>query len=453
MRITGFADGFDAQTMVEALMQAERLQQDRYNELAYEQELKFVAWDKVEANLGDLQDKASELTSISPWQQMVTTSTSESVATLEADSTSAEGSYSLDVTKLATSHRAGSDAQTDITSALGLAGSFTIGGQEITIAADADLENIRDAINLAAHDMADDEAVEATIVDTTLVLSRKQTGATDISIAADADDVLESLGILDSSKAIRNVLTVAQDLEAEVMGIPISRASNTGLDDIITGVTLDIASEGTSTLTVGRDRDTIKSLISGFISTYNSTMAALEDQGNATVGTAEDVVPATLQGDSLLRTIQSRSRSLLTGADGTGTLPAGLESLRRIGIWTTGKENRLSMGDSTALDEALDLNFDEVEDLFRDYNAGIMRGFETYAKSLTSAIDGTINRRQENIQNRVDTYDEKIADMERSLVSYEESLWEKFTKMETVIAGFQAQSTYLSALFNQNTDD
>jgi flagellar hook-associated protein 2 len=451
MRITGFADGFDSEAMVSALMEVARSQQDRYNELAYEQELKLAAWNRVESSLGTLQDKAYDLTSMSTWEQMDTTASNSSVLSLSATTLAAEGNYDITVSKMAQAHRIGSDAQADTTSPLGLAGQFTIGGEPITIDTDASLENIRDAINLAAHSMADDEAVEATIVDTTLVLTRKQTGATQISLSDDSGDVLESLGILDASKAVKNELSVARDLQAQIMGIDITRSSNTNLDDIITGVTLDITGEGTSTFSVSHDRDSVKSLIQDFISTYNSTMEALESQGNATVGGDSDVVAATLQGDSLLRSIESKSRSLITGSDDTGTLADGLESLRKIGIWTSGKENRLSITDSAAFNDALENNFDDVEDLFRDYNAGIMRKFETYMKSLTSSVDGAVNRRQQGIQDRVDAYDEKIADMERSLTAYQDQLWEQFTTMETTIAGFQQQSNYLSSIFDAQT--
>ncbi len=46
MRITGFADGFDTQAIVETLVKAERSKQDLYNELAYYEEKKLAAWNR-----------------------------------------------------------------------------------------------------------------------------------------------------------------------------------------------------------------------------------------------------------------------------------------------------------------------------------------------------------------------------------------------------------------------
>lgn len=451
MRITGFADGFDSESMVTALMNVARSQQDRYNELAYNEELKLAAWNKVETSVGQLKSLSFQLTSYSTWGQMSATATNSAVLNATASSGASEGTYSVSVSKLAQSHRVGSDAQTSATVELGLAGTFTVGGQEVTVGIADSLETIRDAINQAALSMADEDAVRASIVDTTLVLTRKATGATEMALTDVTGDVLESLGILDATKAVKNELTAAQNLEAKVMGIDIVRSTNTKLTDVIGGVTLNLTAEGQSNFTIQHDRETVKSLILDFVDTYNATMESIEEQGKATVETDGGVTAATLQGDSLLRSIQSKSRSLLTADDTTGTLDSSLNSLRKLGIWTTSKENRLSVADSAALDDALADNFQGVEDLFRDYSGGIMRKFDDYLKSLTSAIDGTINRREQGIQDKVDGYDDKIAAMERSLTAYEEQLWNQFTAVETVIASFQQQSKYLTSLFEAQT--
>jgi flagellar hook-associated protein 2 len=447
MRITGFAEGFDSQAMVNALMEVERMPIYRLDEMAYYEEQKLSAWNGVESDVSKLETKVEQLTSLSTWEQMVATTENEDVLTLAADDNAAEGSYDIDVDHLATSHRIGSDAQTDAASPLGLNGDFTIGGEKVVVTADSTLADIRDAINLAAANMADDDKVQAAIIDTTLVIRRQATGSTEINLSDGTGDVLENLGVLDGTKTVKNELTQALDLAATVSGVDISRAENTGLEDVIAGVTLNIHDAGTTTFTVGRDRETVKSLINDFVSAYNATMAKVESAGEATVQSGEDVVPATLQGDSLLRSLQTRSRTIVTAADDSGTLDTNYNSLRKIGIWTTGRDNRLSVTDTEALDDALENHFDEVEDLFRDFNAGVLRQFDDYLDTLTSPMEGAINRRQQSIQSKIDGYSDKIGNLERSLDSYEEQLWEQFTTMESVIAGFQNQSAYLNSLF------
>lgn len=445
MRITGFAEGFDTQAMVSALMGVARTQQQRFDSMAYEQEQKLSAWNSVQSTVGNLRAKVQQVTSLSSWRQMVATSSDESVLTLKAESGAANGSYDIEVSKLAKAHRIAGEAQADTTSALGLSGTFTLGGQQIAVEADASLRDIRDAINLAAGSMADADRVRATIVDTTLVLQRESTGATGIAFSDDDGDVLEALGFLDAGKAIQHELVAPQDLAAKVMGIDIARSSNT-VSDVITGATLTVRSEGTSQFTIGRDTGTIRSLINDFIGAYNTTMSALESRSNAPKE-ANSGASGLLQGDSLLRSIQSRSRSLLTATDDSGTLEPAFSSLRKIGIWTSGKENRLGITDSQAFEDALQNNLDEVEELFRDSGAGVLSKFRDYLDGLTSAVDGTIPRRQATIKQSIANYDKKIAGMERSLAAYEKQLWEQFTTMETAIARLQQQGAYVTSFF------
>jgi flagellar hook-associated protein 2 len=453
MRITGFADGFDTQSIVETLVEIERSKQDQYNKLAYYEELKLAAWDKVETSLGQLKSLSAQLTAYSTWQQMSATSQDASVVGVSATSDAAEGTYTAVVTKLAQAHQVKSDTQASATSELGLTGTFFVGGEEITVGSSQSLTDIRDAINLASLNMDDDEAVRASIVDSTLVLTRVATGSTEISLTDGTGNVLEALGILDATKSVKNELTVAQDLQASILGVDIVRSSNNDISDVIAGATLDFTGEGQTSFTIERDRDTLKSLISDFVTQYNTTMEAIEAQGAATVTTDEGVEVATLSGDALLRNIQSWSRKLITSGDETDTLDNALDSLRKIGIWTSGKENRLSFTDSMALDDALENNFGGVEDLFRDYDAGIMRKFDDYLRSLTSPADGSINRHQQGMQDKIDRYDDTIAKMASRLEDYEEQLWNKYAAAETIIAGLQSQASYVTALFAKNSSD
>lgn len=446
LRITGFADGFDSKAIVESLVEIERGKQEKYHQLAYHEELKLAAWNEVETAMSGLRTLSTQLTSYSTWQQMSATTSNASVLAVGATSAAAEGTYSASVAQLAQAHRVGSDAQADITSALGLEGTFAIGGQEIAVTADQSLQAIRDAINLASLSMADDQAVKAAIVDTTLVLTRASTGATELSLADGEGDILEALGILDAGKGVKNELAAARDLEATVLGVSVTRATNTNITDVVAGVTLSFAGEGQSDFTIARDRETIKSLITDFVATYNSVMESTERRGTADVSSGEGAKAATLTGDSLLRSIQTRSRSLLTSSDDSGTLDGAIDSLRKIGIWTTGKENRLAVN-GEALDEALTQNFQAVEDLFRSYDGGIMRKYDTYLRSLASTVDGSINRHQKGLQGKIDRYDAKIAQMERRLVNYEAQLWSRYTKVETIIAGLQSQGKYVNSLF------
>jgi len=305
------------------------------------------------------------------------------------------------------------------------------------------------AINTASQSMADDKKVQATIIDTTLVIERNETGSTEIDIdfaTGDTDDILENLGILNVGKTDwGDEKTLAKNLAATIDGIAISKTSNTGIDDVLAGVTMSFEETGSTTLEVSNDTDSIMTMIEDFVTNYNTAMGTLEDQMSVdTSGGGDDIESGTLQSESLVRSMHMRMRTLTTSND--SGLDDDFESLRQIGIWTTGENNRLTI-DSAKLEEALKNNFDEVEDLFRDYDYGVVRKVDDYLDGLTSAVDGSIDMRKQTLENSMDDKMDRIAEIEDSLTSYENSLYQQFARMEEAMAQMQGQLGFLGGLF------
>lgn len=447
--ITGFSgSGLDIESMIQAVLEVERTPIYRLdNEIALA-ENKLASWGKVETSMSALQGKVQSLTSYSTWQQIAAESSDEQVAVLLADGGASEGRYDVQVTHLAASHRIRSDPQTDIASPLNLAGTFRLGGVDITVGSEDSLATVRDAINTAAATMADEERVRATIVDTTLVIEREQTGSTGIRIDGDGDGVLQALGIVDASLTPLRELQAGRDLSASVNGIEISRSGNTGLTDVIQGTTLNLFREGEATITVARDTASIRTLIEEFVDAYNEAMSTIEAQSSFDV--ESQTASGALQGDSALRSIQSTMRRLATASD-DGALEPDFNSLRKIGIWTTGESNRLDIVDGDRLDDALDNHFDEVEALFRDFDGGRLKEMDRYLDTQTRALDGAIANRQSTLQDQIETNWDRIQDIERRLEDYEENLWIKYAAMDQAIGQMNQQMEYVTNLLRSSS--
>ena len=444
IRITGLSgSGLDIQGMINALVDAERVPIFRLQNSIAEQQIKLASWSNVSRDMSDLQSKVERLTSFSSWQQLTSESSDENVATVSASDGAVNGRYDLNVSQLARAHRIASDAQADTSSDLGLSGEFTLGGVDITIAEGSSLKDIRDAINTASLSMADDEKVRATLIDTTLVLERDQTGETEINIGRDRDKILKDLGILDKNK-VKNELQTGLDMEATVNGIAVSRTSNTGLTDVIEGVTLNVKDTGTAELTVERDVASIRSMIEDFVSAYNTALGTVENESSFDVGESSTGA-GVLQGESSLRTITQRLRGIATSTSTVGVDPA-FDSLRKIGIWTTGEANRIQIVDGEALDDALLNNFEEVEDLFRDFDGGILRNMRDYLDTVTRPVDGTLAGREGGVQNSIDENFDQIDRLERRLISFEEDLVFRFARLEESLARMNQQSAFISSL-------
>ncbi len=108
------------------------------------------------------------------------------------------------------------------------------------------------------------------MIDNRLVLTAAGSGAeNEMTLSGDP---LKTLGIIDSEGLVKNELAAAEDASFVVNGISVTRSSNTGIDDVMVGVTLNLAddAEGSKAkLIVGTDIENIKSTINNFLNRYN----------------------------------------------------------------------------------------------------------------------------------------------------------------------------------------
>jgi len=231
-------------------------------------------------------------------------------------------------------------------------------------AKDQSLQGIRDAINKA------NIGVTATIVSDGgtnpyhLVVTSNKTGeksAMKIGVNgadnADPDPAIAALMGYDPAGVQGLTQTSgAQNTKLTMNGIEVTSTSAT-VTDAVQGVSLDVATLGSSTLTVSKDTSTVADAINGFVKAYNTlntTIAGLTSYNAATK------TGGALQGDSSVRAIQSQLRRQL-GASVEG-LGGKLTNLSQVGI-AFQKDGSLSV-DSTKLNTAITNNFSDIGGLF-----------------------------------------------------------------------------------------
>lgn len=436
--------GFDIQNVINQLVQVRSQPIQRLKQENSQIQEKVSAWGTFEEKVSKLRSSAESVTDFQTWDKMTSSSSDEGVLTASVNSNAAPGTYAVDVSHLAQSHQVSSKAFSDTTSDLGFDGNFTIGGETIDVNTGDSLKDIRDKINTAANNMADSEKVEATIVDTTLVLEREQTGSTDIKIGEGSDgaNILDSshLDIWDSTNKFHHVTQQAQDLDATVDGVSVARSSNTGIDDVIEGVTLDFRSSGSSTLEVATDVEEIKSTINDFISAYNTAMSTAEEKTSITTKDNGEVETGLLQGSTVARLFQNEARSIVGSKD--SALPDGFQSLQEVGIGTTGKANRLSITDAEALEEAIRNHPEKTEQLFSDDDHGVVQELSDYLYSMTKA-GGTLERRQQNLREEVTDNTEEIRERQSRLQEYQQQLWKRYGRLNTMVGRMKQQTSFL----------
>ncbi|MFJ1469552.1 flagellar filament capping protein FliD [Massilia orientalis] len=252
---------------------------------------------------------------------------------------------------------------------------------------DQTLQGIRDAINKA------NVGVTATIVSDGsanpyhLVITSNRTGeksAMKISVdGADGGPVNAGIASMlaydpNGTQALTQT-SGAQDTKLTMNGIAVSSADTT-VDDVIQGVSLDLSSTGSTTLTVSQDKSSVTDAINGFVKAYNDLNKTI---GGLTSYNADTKTGGPLQGDSAVRSIQTQLRRALgTQVEG---LNSNLTNLGQIGV-AFQKDGSLAV-DSTKLNNAMSSNFSGISGLFAAVGAA-SDGNITFDKSTAATKPG-----------------------------------------------------------------
>jgi flagellar capping protein FliD len=169
-------------------------------------------------------------------------------------------------------------------------------------------------------------------------------------------------------------------------GVAVTRSSNT-IDDLITGVTLNLkAADPATTLTVkvNRDYEGLEEQITEFVTAYNDLMDTINEQ--LTYDTATQTPGGPLFGDSTLRAL--RSSLLKTIVNQVPGLDENFSTLGLVGI-NLSSDGKLTINSDT-LQGYLETNFEDVKNLFVA-SATSTNGSLTYIDHNYNTQAGTYN--------------------------------------------------------------
>jgi flagellar hook-associated protein 2 len=240
----------------------------------------------------------------------------------------ATGDHTLQISQLAAAHKVIGSSQTSQTTALGYSGTFSIGlsggsSSDVTITSTMSLQDIVDTINAQTSTTN----VQASIVEVSsgsyeMVLTGTKDAA-DISYSSTSgDDILDKLGVTDSSGAFTDVLQASQSAKFTLDGIAMTRDTN-DISDVLSGVTFDLlaATPSGTTINVSISTDTsqISSALQTFVTNYNAYRdAVIAQQATNSDGTASS--SALLFGDGTMRDITNLLEAALNSTVGGLTM-------------------------------------------------------------------------------------------------------------------------------------
>lgn len=247
-----------------------------------------------------------------------------SALSMSVSNGAATGDHTLQISQLAQAQKVVGSSQSSQTSALGYSGTFSIGlsggsSADITVTSSMTLQDVVDAINAQTATTS----VQASIVQVSsgsyeMVLTGTKDAADIATSSVSGDDVLNKLGVTDSSGAFTSVLQSAQSASFTLDGISMTRDTN-DITDVLSGVTFNLLqatpSGTTLNISIGTDTSQISTALQTFVTNYNSFRdTVLSNQSTNSDGTASS--SAVLFGDGTMRDIMDQLQGVLSSQVG-----------------------------------------------------------------------------------------------------------------------------------------
>lgn len=432
----GIGSGLDLNGLLDQLQDAEREKLEPIERQLETQDTKISAYGQLQSALSAFQDSADALNDSALYESLSTSVGGEAI-TATADAEAQPGSYNVSVETLATRGTLASDGvgtadEAITTDAQKLTLNFADSpSQVIDIAADSSLEDIRDAINAS-----EDAGVNATIVndgtDFRLALSSRETGA-NASIESFSFD-----GAAPFAADTDNTLQSGTDAALNVNGIAITSSTNE-VEGAIQGVTLNLQEEGESTVKIEQDTLAVREAVTSFVDAYNDLKGTM---GELTSFDAETGAAGELLGDSAVRTVESRMRSVLSGG-----VEGEFSMLSDIGI-SLQTDGTLEI-DSDELDNAISSNQDALSAFFvgSSDETGMAGQVNTMVEQLLST-NGTVTGAITGAENRSESLVERYTRTEQSIDQTISRYRTQFGQLDGIIAQMNQTSSYLTQQFD-----
>jgi flagellar hook-associated protein 2 len=444
----GIGSGLDIETLVSDLVAAER---DPINKRLEEQqsayEAELSAYGRLKGALADFQASTQDLNSLSDFQARAATSGNENLLTATASKTASEGTYSIEVARLAQAHKVGSSMMDGDAVVGGNAGDsldITVGAatMSLDLSGGMTVAGIRDAINSAENNPGITAALITGDNDQqALILTAATTGYDDrIQLSYGSTDVETTLGMATKNLDAAGVpLSDLQELDAEVVvdGYSVQPGSNQ-VSDVISGITLNLlgAEAGTKvSLRVVQDNEKVSQAVSAFVDSYNSLAAIIGELGNYDAANGEHGV---LLGDTALRNVQTRLQRELTATVRGLSGPAN--SLSGIGI-TTSADGSLEL-DAAKLEQFVRDNPEDLALMFAGED-GVVSRLEGILSSAIGA-GGVIDSRTDGIEATLADISEQRETLDRRFESVEQRYLAQFSAMDALVSQLTATSNFLT---------
>ncbi|NCF33268.1 MAG: flagellar filament capping protein FliD [Proteobacteria bacterium] len=448
----GAGAGIDTKALVSSLVEAERAgKKSIIDNKIEDNDAQISGLGTVVSKVTELRLAAIALNDATDFNNFNVSNSQSTALAVSAGSLASAGSHTITVANQA-------KAQSSNSIDAGTSAGFTSGSQSINSGAAFDMVFTLGSSNQTTQTVsvtsATPDGVVAAInganLGVTAQLVALDTSGSNYSIQLTGQTGAESAFSISESVSELNFTTpagfAAADADITVNGIQYARATNT-IDDIISGVTLELtgATSGAATIGITSNTADARANIENFVTTFNNVMAQL----NALTSAAND---GALSGDSIINQIRRDIQSIVIN---TSSSPgSSIERLSDLGIEIT-KTGNLEIND-TKLTTTLANSFSDIVTLFSadtnndseigDADRGIAGDLSMLIKKVT-ASDGYLTTQANFLTNRTNEYQQDLADLETKLERLEERYTRQFLTMQTLVDQMNTTKDSLKSSF------
>jgi flagellar hook-associated protein 2 len=232
-----------------------------------------------------------------------------------------------------------------------------------------------------------------------------------------------------------------------VDGVTYQRGTNTGITDIVNGVTLNILKPGSSSIAISSSTTDLRSAIVSMVNGFNSSLQSLKTQTGYTNG-ATGPTPGLLAGNSTMRGLYSQLTDLLGAQVNTG---GSIKSMYDLGL-SIARDGTISI-DGPTLDNALATHFNDVQTFFLGNST--VTGFGTLVNNelgnITQAGTGVLATEQNAAQTRINQITQQISDATDRLDKKYDTLTKQFAQLDSFMSSMNSINTFLTSQFDAIT--
>lgn len=252
------------------------------------------------------------------------------------------------------------------------------------------------------------------------------------------------LGFTDNTEMIITPADSSLNASITVDGIEYQRTKNTGLTDIVSGITFSLIGQGNATLNVTEDTSAVKENITSLVTIFNDIITEIDanddfDEENNTWGTLAKSPSVRGAKDVLLSLLGTEI-----------SINDTVKSYFDLGF-EVAKDGSVSL-DETVLNNMITSSFDEIKTLFIGTTAGagvtglgdlLNDQIKSYTQtsglidSETDALDDRISRLEEDIETSTERLDKRY-----------ETMAQQFVQLDSYMRRMESQQNYVSQIFS-----